>query len=290
MSALPPLSNSSGSNSTIGIDNEDEWEVQEVVSKPIKTPAATTPAWVAKLARAHLQGLVTTVSDPLNLTEEEKGVLDHFSPLKKFIASVEFLLESISKVFPKCSQTKMALAVFRSYYKHDEKHQTELIRIWHQMMKPYYQDVLSNDPTRYAKVVHANIDLFQKLELPKKWNDKGFTTKSKENLVKQIRKLNKDAQTFCGFHTNFNAKVLGVASDVKAKIATGEINEANLSVEDLMKRGMEVAESMSEEDLMHVTENLPALMKQMGGSLGGGGVAGFDMSMMMKMMAGGKMK
>jgi len=288
--------------------DDDDWEVRpapvnavavepqidalDLVNKAIDAtamPASVSSSKTSTSATSStvLGRSVSSVSDSTNLTQEDKTVLDQFSPLKKFIERIEFLLTSVSLVFPKCMQTKMVISGFKSYYKYDEKHQEELIRLWHQMMTPYYADVTSTDPKRHARVVGAKIEIFQRLELPKKWNDKGFTTKSRENLLKQIAQLNKYAQLFCGFHTQFKDKVLGAASEIRDKIASGEMQEDNL--EALMQKGVEVAENMSDEDLAHIAENLPAIMKQMGGSLGGGsGGPAFDESMFIKMFSKGK--
>jgi hypothetical protein len=260
--------------------------------QPKRVPAGLASA--AAAAAVGSGGSVSGISDPDNLTEEERTILDNFSPVKKFVKALAFLLDSLTKVFPKCIQTKIVKQYFQTTYQNNQKNQEELIRLWDEMMKPYYDDVASNDPARYPKVLNAKIDLFQRLELSSKW--KAMSVKSRESLIKQVIQLNKYAHNFCGFHTNFSNKVLGAASDIKGKIERGEVSEDQLTVEDMMQEGMRVAESMTDEDLEQIKDNFPMMMQQIAGSMGKSGKgpssagmpSAFDMSSILKAMNSGK--
>ena len=285
------------------IDDDDDWEIRPAATRAapdqataltsssstnVSTPAAVVPKPAAKVASgAGKTGGGVMVTDTANLTEEEKSVLDMMNPIKDFMRDLHDLLTCVSQVFPRCTTTKLYLTYFKTYYKDNQEKQEELIKLWHQTMAPYYQDVHSSDEKRHERVVNADIDLFQKLEMPKKWSSKGFSAKSRKNLIARIARINKYSNTYCEYHVKFQSKVLAAADEIRQQIESGQVDEEDISFEMLMKKGAELGETMSDEDLAQVMQNLPALMKSHGGDLGGTNKAG-GMDMLFKMMGVGK--
>lgn len=236
--------------------------------------------------------MVSHVTDVANLTAEEKQCLEMFNPLNKFLPGVENLLEAVSKVFPMCMATKLALTYFRTNYK-TEKDQDELIRTWHVTMKPFYDDCLSTDPVRHTRVIKANIDIFKRLDLAGKWTHSGFKQTSKDRLIQHILRLNKFADQYCGFHSRFRNDVLKATEAAKQRIDGGQMGANEFQA--MFETGMEVANGMSDEDLKQVSKMLPEMMKTMGndlpglaaglGGAGAGGLpGGFDMSSLFAML------
>jgi len=170
-----------------------------------------------------------------------------------FIALAEALLKSLAEVFPECDAVDTGFHLFTSLVKGDDAREEEFIRQCNAVFQKHGAS-LKNREVEALFAAAEEMPVLKEVDFRSKWSDPEFDETSKDNLWQYLTSLKLYAELFCAVPLGVMGKIESVASDLGARLQSGQLNLAQMDIAGI---GNELLSQLSQEEMTSFESSLP---------------------------------